>query len=86
MDAITAAITAGPEVDRIIHAKTLYLGPDELLVAAKVSMAPGVPLSDISERIDIVEARIREAVPVARVIYLEPAVYQPAVSGADAHP
>jgi cation diffusion facilitator family transporter len=75
---ITAAITDGPEVDRIIHAKTLYLGPDELLVAAKVSMAPGVPLSDVSERIDVVEARIRAAVPVARVIYLEPAVYQPA--------
>jgi cation diffusion facilitator family transporter len=84
MDKITAAITAGSEVDRIIHAKTLYLGPDELLVAAKVSMAPETALADISERIDIVEARIREAVPVARVIYLEPAVYQPASADARA--
>ncbi|WP_210507736.1 cation diffusion facilitator family transporter [Naasia sp. SYSU D00057] len=84
MTRITAAITAGPEVDRIIHAKTLYLGPDELLVAAKVSMAAGTPLAEITQRIDAVESRIREAVPVARVIYLEPAVYQPASAEVDA--
>lgn len=76
--AITAAIVSGPEVDSIIHAKTLYLGPDELMVAAKVAMAPGVPLSDVSERIDAVEARVRAAVPEARIIYLEPAVLLPA--------
>ena len=78
MDKITAAITGGPEVDSIIHAKTLYLGPDELLVAAKVAMAPATSLADVSARTDAIEARIREAVPVARVIYLEPAVLDPA--------
>jgi len=84
MDRITAAITAGTEVDSIIHAKTLYLGPDELLVAAKVAMAPTVSLADISERIDTIEARIRAAVPVARVIYLEPDVLDPVRRGAGA--
>jgi cation diffusion facilitator family transporter len=78
MDKITAAITSGTEVDSIIHAKTLYLGPDELLVAAKVAMAPTVSLADISQRIDAIEARVRAAVPVARVIYLEPDVLDPA--------
>jgi len=73
-DAIHRAILDGPEVDSIIHAKTLYLGPDELMLAAKVEMAPTVDLAEISSRIDIVESRVREAVPTTRVIYLEPAV------------
>ena len=38
-DRIVAAITSGPEVEHLIHIKTLYLGPDELLVAAKLGFA-----------------------------------------------
>ena len=72
---IRDAMTAGPEVDRIIHMKTLYLGPEELLVAAKVALPGMTTLTDVSAAIDAVEARIRESVPVARVIYLEPDVY-----------
>jgi cation diffusion facilitator family transporter len=73
--AIGAAIMDGPEVRRIIHLRTLHLGPDELLVAAKVEIdAPSVP--DLARAIDAVEARVRAAVAIARVIYLEPDVYQ----------
>jgi cation diffusion facilitator family transporter len=71
---IRAAITAHPEVLSLIHAKTLYLGPDELLVAAKIGLAPGSSLREISASIDSIEHDIRAAVPVARVIYLEPDV------------
>jgi divalent metal cation (Fe/Co/Zn/Cd) transporter len=69
---IVAAITEGPEVEHLIHIKTLYLGPDELLVAAKLAFAGDRPLADVAADIDIVEARIRRAVPTARAIYLEP--------------
>jgi divalent metal cation (Fe/Co/Zn/Cd) transporter len=62
----------GPGVERIIHLRTLHLGPDELLVAAKIAMPPGTPLTEIAMAIDAAEARVREAVPTARVIYLEP--------------
>jgi cation diffusion facilitator family transporter len=73
--AIRAAIRDGPEVRRIIHLRTLHLGPDELLVAAKVELdSPSVP--DLTRAIDTVEARIRAAVPIARLIYLEPDVYR----------
>ena len=73
--AIRAAIMDGPEVRRIIHLRTLHLGPDELLVAAKVELdSPSVP--DLTRAIDTVEARIRAAVPIARLIYLEPDVYR----------
>ncbi|MET3769390.1 cation diffusion facilitator family transporter [Marisediminicola sp. UYEF4] len=72
---IRDAINADPEVDALIHMKTLYLGPDELLVAAKIALASQSRLTDIAASINAVEARIREAVPVARVIYLEPDIY-----------
>jgi divalent metal cation (Fe/Co/Zn/Cd) transporter len=73
--AIRNAIVDGPEVRRIIHLRTLHLGPDELLVAAKLEVdAPSV--SDVARAIDAVETRIRAAVPIARVIYLEPDLYR----------
>ena len=59
---------------RIIHLKTLHLGPEELLVAAKIGIGAADSGHDIAKAIDSVEARIREAVPIARVIYLEPDV------------
>jgi cation diffusion facilitator family transporter len=70
-DAITAAVEGG-RVQRLIHIRTQYLGPDELLVAAKIALAPGLPLSEVATEIDAAERRIREAVPAARLIYLEP--------------
>ena len=72
---IRDAINADPEVEALIHMKTLYLGPDELLVAAKVALGGRSRLTDIAGSINAIERRIREAVPVARVIYLEPDIY-----------
>ncbi|MPZ28806.1 MAG: cation diffusion facilitator family transporter [Micromonosporaceae bacterium] len=73
--AIEAALTGGDRVDRIIHMKTMHLGPDELLVAAKIAVAPEVAAGELAATIDAAEARIRAAVPIARVIYLEPDIY-----------
>jgi cation diffusion facilitator family transporter len=72
---IEQAIKGAREVRRIIHIRTMHLGPDELLVAAKVDLdAPSV--SDVAKAIDVVEARVRAAVPIARVVYLEPDLYR----------
>ncbi|GAA2973290.1 cation diffusion facilitator family transporter [Microbacterium terrae] len=76
-DRIVGAIADGPEVHKLIHIKTLYLGPDELLVAAKLGFASDAPLAHVAADIDRVENRIRAAVPTARVIYLEPDIYRP---------
>lgn len=73
--AIEGAIMAGPEVERIIHMKTLYLGPDELLVAAKIGFPADQRLLEVATATNVVEQRIRAAVPAARVIYIEPDVY-----------
>ena len=73
--AIERAILAGDEAERIIHMRTLYLGPDELLVGAKLALAGSLPLAEVAAAIDVIESRIRAAVPVARVIYIEPDVW-----------
>jgi cation diffusion facilitator family transporter len=72
---IREAINANDDVEALIHMKTLYLGPDELLVAAKVAFSSKRKLTDIAASINAVEQSIRAAVPVARVIYIEPDVY-----------
>lgn len=79
--AIREAINKHPAVEALIHIKTLYLGPDELLVGAKIAFARSKKLVDVANAIDAVEASIREAVPIARVIYLEPDVYRPTGDG-----
>jgi cation diffusion facilitator family transporter len=75
VESIEKAILAGPEADRIIHMKTLYLGPDELLVAAKVGFHADQRLHEISTATNVIEQRVREALPAARVIYIEPDIY-----------
>ena len=69
---IRAAIDATPQVDRVIHMRTLHLGPEELLVAAKIAVTRNDSAAEVARGIDEAERRIREAVPIARVIYLEP--------------
>jgi cation diffusion facilitator family transporter len=72
---IERAIEGAREVRRIIHLRTMHLGPDELLVAAKVELdAPSIPA--VAKAIDVIEARIRAVVPIARVVYLEPDLYR----------
>ncbi|MEE6257270.1 cation diffusion facilitator family transporter [Plantactinospora sonchi] len=83
---IEEAITGGAEVERIIHMKTLHLGPEELLVAAKVAVRPYETAADLAEGINSVEARIRNSVPIARLIYLEPDIYRNAEQPADGVP
>ena len=73
--AIRDAITANSEVEALIHIKTLYLGPEELMVAAKVAFARSKTLSDVADSINALEVAIRQVVPAARVIYIEPDVY-----------
>ena len=73
--AIRAAIVNGPEVDRIIHLRTEHLGPEDLLVAVKIDLAPRAD-RETARAIDRIEARIRARVPHARVIYMEPDEYR----------
>lgn len=80
---IEAALVGDPAsgIQRVIHSRTMHLGPDEVLVAAKVSLAPESSLAEIAAAIDAAEERVRAAEPAARVIYLEPDLYRPELDG-----
>jgi cation diffusion facilitator family transporter len=69
---IVEAIQGSDGIERIVHLKTLHLGPDELLVAAKIAVPAADTALDVARAIDAAEAAIRAAEPIARVIYLEP--------------
>jgi len=60
------------EVDRVIHIRTEYLSPDDLLVAAKIALVADLPLHKVALAIDEAEQRVRARVPLAKLIYLEP--------------
>jgi len=75
VEKIRAAFAGHKNVEAIIHMKTLYLGPDELMVAAKVAVAKTTKAAEIAKAINEIEVAVREAVPVARVIYIEPDIY-----------
>jgi len=73
--AIVAAIEGGPQIERVIHLRTLHVGPESLLVAAKVAVRSGEVAEAIAAGIDAAEQRIRAVVPIAGLIYLEPDLY-----------
>ncbi len=79
---IERAILGADGVERIIHMRTLHLGPEELLVAAKVAVASATTAADVAVAIDAAEERVRAAVPIARVIYIEPDVFRPEAAAA----
>ncbi|MGD9703498.1 MAG: cation diffusion facilitator family transporter [Acidimicrobiia bacterium] len=74
-EAIVSAMTGSTNVERLIHLKTQHLGPDELLVGAKLEFAHDLSLAELASAINGVEAATRKAVPSARVIYIEPDIY-----------
>ena len=71
---IRKALSGTPGVQSVIHMKTLYLGPDEIMVGAKIGVASTATGKFIAQVIDEAEENMRTAVPAARVIYLEPDV------------
>jgi cation diffusion facilitator family transporter len=75
--AIETAIRGADHVRGLIHLRTEHLGPEELLVVAKVDFDATLTFGDLARTIDAVEVDIRAAVPTARLIYLEPDVARP---------
>lgn len=71
-EAIRAALESSELVHRVIHLRTMHVGPDELLVAAKVAVATTTSARDIALGIDAAERSLRAAVPSARYVFIEP--------------
>jgi len=74
---IVQALEDGPERFRVIHMRTSHVGPESLLVTAKIAVPGTVTAAALAAGIDAAEKRVREAVPIAETIYLEPDIYTP---------
>ncbi len=76
--AIRAALESSDGVLRVIHLRTLHVGPDELLVAAKIAIAHSATGIEVAQDIDAAEAALRAAIPSAKYVFLEPDIERPA--------
>jgi cation diffusion facilitator family transporter len=74
---IRDAIEDDEQVERIIHLRTQHLGPEELLIAAKVEFTDGLSVPELATTIDRVESSIRHRIHVHSLIYIEPDVHDP---------
>jgi cation diffusion facilitator family transporter len=70
--AIVDALSTAPQVTALIHLRTMHLGPDQLLVAAKIEFDASLTVPELARAIDGVEAKLRAAVPIASTVYIEP--------------
>jgi cation diffusion facilitator family transporter len=73
---IARSLERSPSVRRIIHLRTEHLGPDELLVAAKLDFDPALSFEALSAAIDTAERELRAVVPTAHFVFIEPDVYR----------
>ncbi len=69
---ITEELRSGPNIAQVLEVRTQHIGPEELIVGAKVALEPGLTVEQIARSIDTTEANIRRSVPAARHLYVEP--------------
>ncbi len=84
---IIAALENGPHVQRLIHIRTQHIGPDEILVGAKLEFDATLTTDQLVAAINATEDAVRVAEPRVTVIYVEPdvpAVDHPDLRSADA--
>ena len=72
---IEAALVSVDGIERLIHMKTLHLGPEEVLVAAKVAVRATSSAQQVADTIDAAEVAIRTADPMVTALYLEPDIF-----------
>jgi cation diffusion facilitator family transporter len=72
LDKINEALATSESVLSIIHLRTMHLGPDDLLLAAKVDFDHSLSVEQLAHAIDQAEIAVRTAVPKTTTIYIEP--------------
>jgi len=75
--AISDALTGAEHIERVIHMRTLHVGPDQLLVGAKVELAAGLDVPGVAAAINAAEDAVRAAVPIVEFSYIEPDIHDP---------
>lgn len=78
-DQIVAAMESVESFQRLIHLRTQHLGPDQILIGAKVQLDGSLDFVGVTNAIDEIESAIRDRISIAQIIYIEPDVYEPEV-------
>jgi cation diffusion facilitator family transporter len=73
---IEKAVGESDSIKKLIHLRTLHLGPEEILVTIKAEFTPDVNMSNLAPTIDLLEARIRLVAPEAKMIFIEPDTFR----------
>jgi cation diffusion facilitator family transporter len=81
VEVIRRALGSQRGVTHVIHLRTVHLGPDDLLVAAKVAFEPELSLQTVADTVNDIERKLRAEVPMARLVFIEPDVYRPERAG-----
>jgi cation diffusion facilitator family transporter len=76
---VRTALTSTPDVKRIIHLRTVHLGPEDLMVAVKLEFSASLDMPSLCSRIDEAESAVRAVVPIARLIFIEPDILRPSI-------
>ncbi len=71
---IRDAIATTDGIDGVVNLRTIHLGPDDLVIAAAITVDGAMGATEITRSIVDAEASVRAAVPFRTVIYLEPRV------------
>lgn len=70
-EALEHALTEFPQIDQVVELLTMALGPNSLLVAARIDLAEGLRDGEIEELSDRIDERLREAVPDVTEVFLD---------------
>ena len=79
-DTIKRAIESEPGVQRLLHMRTQHIGPEELLIGAKVELTDGLSVADVAATVNRIETSVRDAIGDTAIIYLEPDVWRSATA------
>jgi cation diffusion facilitator family transporter len=71
-EAIVDVLQRHPEVDDVVELLTMAMGPDSLLVAVRLDLADGLDSDDVERLAAQLEREIREAVPAAAYVFIDP--------------
>jgi cation diffusion facilitator family transporter len=69
---IATEIEATPGIDRVLELLTMQLGPEDLIVGAKVAFTDGISADHAEDLADDIDRRLRERLPVVRHVFLDP--------------
>lgn len=79
LDLILDVLIGCAEVEKVINLKAIEVGPGELLVAAKIALPAEKTVREVAEDIAEITRQIRESVPAARSVYIQPDIYRPSL-------